>query len=272
MAQVFTRPVFSAAAREGSGRAIRDALNAAGIKTPQRSSLAPTLDGCIRALQDHYRCEYVYKSAVADRVVFGRHSPRTASLHVELPVERSIVDLAVFNGTSTAYEIKTEFDSEKRLVTQTSSYLKAFERVYVVCHPNLAERCMRTTDPAVGVLVLSGRGRLTTVRSALENRERLELKALMRLLRVGEYQEALERFHGAQPAVPNGARFAHYSRLWSELSVEQAHQAVVASMRRRTTRTDTADFICALPQSLRVLGYSTPLTTVQRQRLLNVLH
>jgi hypothetical protein len=46
-----------------------------------------------------YRTEYVYKAAIANKLLFGKHSPRTAAMQVELPIGRSIVDIAIFNGT-----------------------------------------------------------------------------------------------------------------------------------------------------------------------------
>lgn len=234
--------------------------------------MASLLDEGLQTLKQNYRCEYVYKAALADRVVFGRHSPRTASLHVELPVGRSIVDLAVFNGTSTAYEIKTEFDSEKRLVSQSANYLRAFEHVYVVTHPDLADRYVRAAHPAVGVLTLSNRDRLTVVRAATKATDRMDHATLFRLLRTAEYRDVIERVCGPQPELPNGKLFAHYSGLWASLSIEQAHSAVVQAMRKRTTQPAFTDFVSALPRSLRILGYATPLSTTQRDRILNILH
>lgn len=272
LAQLFARPLVATAAQEGSPRVFHQALRAAGVKAPSDLPLGAVLDECMADLKLHYRCEYVYKAAIADRVVFGRHSPRTASLHVELPVGRSIVDLAVFNGTSTAYEIKTEFDSDKRLASQASSYLKAFEQVYVVCHADMVNRCVRAASSDVGVLTLNRRGQLTQIRPAAASRERMESSALFRLLRVAEYQDAIARLRGPQPDLPNGLRCTHYSRLWHTLTVDEAHGAVVTAMRSRTTQKPLSDFVSALPQSLRVLGYATPLSRPQRERLLNILH
>ncbi|WP_253938870.1 sce7726 family protein [Dickeya dadantii] len=89
------------------------------------------------SLRENYRNEYVYKSAIVNKIVFGRHSPRTSSSAIELPVNNSIVDVAVFNGYSTAYEIKTEYDTPKRLATQAFDYLDVFDKVYIVTHQKL---------------------------------------------------------------------------------------------------------------------------------------
>ena len=269
VAQVFSRPVLAQLARSGSGEAIRKALVDAGLVKAGRRSLAELLDAALDELRKHYRCEYIYKAAVADRIVFGRHSPRTASLHVELPVGRSIVDAAVFNGTSTAYEIKTELDSDRRLSTQTFDYLRAFERVYLVTHPSLAERYQDVLDHRVGILTLNSRGSLSEIRKADTSRQNLNKLAMLRLLRSSEYCEALENLYGEQPSLPNGRRFQHYSRLWQMLSVDEAHAITVNTMRARTTSPDISKFLEKLPSSYRVLGYATPLSHLQRTRILN---
>ncbi len=234
--------------------------------------LGMALDAALEGLRKHYRCEYVYKAAIADRIVFGRHSPRTASMHVELPVGRSIVDVAVFNGTSTAYEIKTEFDSDRRLSTQTPDYLRAFERVYVVTHPALVGRYSRILDERVGVLALSPRGSLAEVRTADGSGESVDKSALFRLLRSHEYCQALEQEFGEQPFLPNGRRYSHYSKLWMDLSVGQAHKLTISAMRARTTSPCMVDFMRQMPVSYRALGYATPLSSVQQARVLKILH
>jgi hypothetical protein len=271
VSQLFTRPMISAIAREGSVRPVRALMRKAGMDVAKDASVASLLDECLNGLRENYRCEYVYKAALGDRIVFGRHSPRTASLHVELPVERSIVDIAVFNGTSTAYEIKTELDSDKRLVSQTPDYLRVFDRVYVVTHPTLVDRYIRVLDERVGLLALTSRGRLTTVRVATNALDRIDTAALFRMMRRAEYQAAIARICGPQPILPAGLLFQHYSRLWATLTVVQSHEAFVDAMRARTTGPDTVEFLSNLPASLRVLGYSTPLSGVQRDRLLCAL-
>jgi hypothetical protein len=222
-------------------------------------------------LKKHYRCEYVYKAILNDRIVFGRHSPRTASLHVELPVGGSIVDLAVVNGTLTAYEIKTELDGHRRLESQAESYLKVFERVYLVTHPRLASRYAGMTDVRVGILSLTDRGSLSEERPALDNGDRLSAEHLFRLLRASEYRLALERHFGPQGSVPNGRQFGHFEKLWVRLSLSEAARLVREALRARTTGADTAAFLRELPPSWRVLGYATPLSNVQRARVLNAL-
>lgn len=77
-----------------------------------------------------YPNENVIKSAFVDNVLMK------SSNHIsifELAVGNSRTDLCKINGSSIAYEIKTEYDNYSRLSKQIRDYLSVFEFVYVIC-------------------------------------------------------------------------------------------------------------------------------------------
>src|SRR5437868_4187367 len=138
IARIFSRPVLDDIARRGTAKHVAKQLVGLGVRPAKRAAaVADLFDASLAELGQEFRCEYVYKAAIANRIVFGRHSPRTSSMSVELGVAGSIIDVAVFNGTSTVYEVKTEYDSHRSLNTQTPAYLRAFDSVYIVSHPAL---------------------------------------------------------------------------------------------------------------------------------------
>jgi len=272
ISRFFTRPVMEDIARRGTAEHVAKDLTGLGIRPAKRQpAIADLFDASLNELGLAYRCEYVYKSAIASRIVFGRHSPRTSSLAIELGVADSIVDVAVFNGTSTAYEIKTEYDSHRRLRTQTLAYLRAFDRVYVVTHPDLAERYASLVDERVGILCLTNKDSLREVRQAVNDVSRIEPATIYRMLRRQEFMDAVHERFGPQPTLPNGLVSKHYQQLFCQLSSAQAHEVLVAAMRARTTDDETVEFVSALPRSLRALAYATPLSRPKRQRLLDAL-
>lgn len=272
LARLFTRPVLEAIARQGSAADVAAKLINLQVSTgKRRQSIADMLDAGLDELGKTYRCEYVYKAAIASRIVFGRHSPRTASLAIELGVDGSIVDAAVFNGTSTAYEIKTEFDSPTRLTTQTPAYLRAFDSVNLVTHPDLVDKYVAALDTRVGILALNRDGSLSEKRPAVCDITRIEPVVVFRMLRRAEYMSVVTKYFGLQPQLPNGLVDAHYRALFAQLTSEQAHKALVSAMRARTTDHQTAAYLSALPRSMRALGFATPLSLPQRQRVLAAL-
>jgi hypothetical protein len=61
-------------------------------------------------------------------------------------------DLAVANGHLQAFEIKSDFDSLKRLDGQLSAYISRFEKVTVVCAPRFTQEVLHRTHPRVEIL------------------------------------------------------------------------------------------------------------------------
>lgn len=275
LAKVFTRPSFASIAKTGGVAEAFQSLINYGVLSKASAEKNPSLrdlfDEIWSQLQTRYRNEYVYKNEIANRIVFGKHSPRTASFLVELPIGRSIVDVAVFNGTSTAYEIKTEFDSPKRLETQTKDYLDVFDRVYVVTHQDKVEPIEKLLNPRVGLMVLSERGSLRTIREAVPNLANIRPEIVFNCLRRQEYLSAIQRIYKYTPDAPNGRIAEVCEELFAKISSEVAHSVFVAALKSRTTDQKMTSFVSSLPVSLRALGYATPLSPPQKARLLSLL-
>lgn len=273
LSRAYTRPMFAELARTGDARSVAHLLQTHGRVGPDAASLQ--LDELFERGWDHlatsYRNEYVYKNELATRLVFKRHSPRTAGFQVELRVGGSIADVVVANGTTTAYEIKTEFDTCRRLSTQTNDYLKAFDKVYVVTHPAHISRYERELDQRVGLIVLSDRHSLTPYREATGNAHNIDPRTVFRCMRRDEYLKAIGSILGEIPSMPNGLIGAHCEALFRQLSAEQAHKCFVHALKSRTTNKTDVDFVSKLPSSLRALGYATPLSGRQRISVLDTL-
>lgn len=81
-------------------------------------------------LQKNYPNEISIKSNFINKVIMKTKKHVTI---FELNVGSSRIDLCKINGYSTAYEIKTELDSPKRLESQMKDYFNIFENVYLIC-------------------------------------------------------------------------------------------------------------------------------------------
>lgn len=222
-------------------------------------------------LRKNYRNEYVYKAAIINKIVFGRHSPKTSSSSIELPVSNSIVDVAIFNGNSTAYEIKTEYDSPKRLVTQTVDYLDVFDRVYIVTHPKLAEKYCSLNIPYVGVLSLNKKESLSLVKEAESNSDNIKLDKVFNVLRRNEYVEIIEHYTSSKLNMPNGIVYNYCRDVFVSMPIEIANSYFLNAMKKRATDKDFIDYLYSLPACLRALGYATPLSKKQKDYIINLM-
>ncbi len=267
--QAFTRPVFS---EMGKGRLPKAVSHAARLMGVQNTSVGELLQLSYERLRKSYRAEYIYKNEIASKIVFARHSPRTASLVSELRVGDCILDLAVFNGTSTAYEIKTEYDSLARLPEQLAKYQEVFDKVFVVTHLEGVDAALQVAPAEVGVLALNRRGALTRFRDALPNASAIDHVALFRTLRQNEFLSILARTHAWDGSgVPRGLLHGLALERFKELPAWVAHAQAVSELRKRTGSTDLVDFLVQLPSCLRTLGLSEPLSGIGRSRLLDLL-
>lgn len=273
LAPKFTRPSFQSISSFADAQAmITEIFGEEVIGECRGLRVYEVFDQAWKKLRSSYRNEYVYKTEIANRIVFGRHSPNTAALHLELPVSGSIADMAIYNGTSTVYEIKTDFDSSARLQSQSDSYLKAFGKVYVVVSSEAASKYLSCVPQEVGVISLSKRGSLSEVKSASVDFKRLDKEVMFRCLRRPEQVEIAEEVLGEKIDLPNGLVYKKCFCVFNGLDVDVAHRLYVEKMRKRKTDKKTQAFVSSLPYSLKALGYATPLSEKKRSIIIRFLN
>jgi hypothetical protein len=229
-----------------------------------------TFAAAYRYLLSDYRNEYVFKNTLANKLVFGRHSPATASLLNEFRVNDSIADTVVINGTSTVYEIKTEYDTLVRLPAQLNDYSKIFDKVYVVTHERAVSAVKAMAFPHVGILLLTGRGTLQVRREASSNIPNLDLRILFMSLRKSEFTRILLR-HKLLPDVGATKFWAACQQQFAKLPREVAHAEAIFELRLRTTGAERVEFLRQLPPCLRLLGFAEPFSRPKRRTLLENL-
>lgn len=238
----------------------------------KKASLGDAFEAAYRVLSSSYRSEYVYKNSVVSKLVFGRHRPHTANALVEQPMGDSIADIVVVNGTTSAYEIKTDLDDFARLESQLDDYAKHCENVYVVTSEARAQRVLTLVDDHVGVIALKDSGALSTARRAVGGTERLRAQSLFAILRKPELLAVLKRTLGYEPDVPSGILHMRMLELFCTLPVDVAHRETVSQLRTRGVRHAALFYRTAVPPSLRALVYGTPISGIGQDRMLTRLN
>ncbi|MDD3067662.1 MAG: sce7726 family protein [Acholeplasmataceae bacterium] len=94
---------------------------------------------------------YYHNEAFVKAFFISELKKQKAVSFFELPIKNSRVDICSINGHSIAYEIKTMYDSTKRLVKQLNDYLTAFEFVYVICPDERVEEISQLLPDCVGI-------------------------------------------------------------------------------------------------------------------------
>lgn len=222
-------------------------------------------------LLKNYRNEYVFKNAIAKKILMGRHSIKSSSLFTELRVETSKADIVIFNGTSHVYEIKTELDNVDRLKTQIENYKKVFEYINIVTVEAKVETIKKLVDDDVGIIVLTERYTLRSIRKAKSRLKSLDKIALFNMLRKDEYLKIIQEQFECIPNVPNTKIYTAAKELFISLSVEEAHNEVLKSLKTRNNHKNLIENIKKFPDSLKIAIIEANLSIQQQQELLIVL-
>ena len=204
------------------------------------------------------RDEYIYRAAISHNILMGTHSLRTASMLNEFRAGVCKADLVILNGTATVYEIKSERDSLSRLANQVENYKRVFAKVNVIAAEGHVESVLATVPDDVGVMCLSKRYQISTVREAINCPERICPVTVFESLRSAEAIAILQALGVPAPDVPNTQRHAALRTLFAELDPAALHFQMVRTLKRTRDLAPLSELVEELPKSLQAAALSIP--------------
>ena len=229
---------------------LRDYLSSFSPPSPD-VPLRDWFDFFYSLLFEQYRCEYVYKNTIASELYLSERHPSGKSLLTnEFRIGKSRADVAILNGTSTVYEVKSEYDSFDRLDSQLDDYKKVFDYIFVVTTMEKALVAESRVGPPVGILSLEG-DELKTVRDAQSNRANTDPGTIFDCMRQAEFCAAVEDRFGYVPEVPNSRLYRESRKLFCKLDPGDAHDLMVEKVRARKRQKPFWDLVEEAPTSLK---------------------
>jgi hypothetical protein len=217
------------------------------------------------------RDEYVYRAAISHKILMGRHSLRTASMLNEFRAGSCKADLVILNGTATVYEIKSERDSLARLANQVENYKRVFAKVNVIASDDHVDGILDTVPDDVGVMCLSKRYQITTVREAVDCPERICPLTVFESLRAAEALAILKALGVSVPQVPNTQRHASLRVLFADLDPATLHVEMVRTLKQTRNLAPLDDLVRELPVSLQAAALSIPVRRTDHSRLVEAV-
>jgi len=99
--RLFSSAVFQQLAKKGKSPIFARLVREIGRERfSEASSVSDVFDSAFNAIDTPgSRDEYIYKSAIAKKILLGRHSLRTAAMLTEVRVEGNKADVVVLNGS-----------------------------------------------------------------------------------------------------------------------------------------------------------------------------
>lgn len=205
-------------------------------------------------LLKNYRNEYIYKNVIFKDLILKNHKIHDCVSIPEFNVGLSKADLAVFNGTSTVYEIKSDKDSTERLFSQINDYLNFFEFLNVVISEKHLKKVKSIIPSHVGILLISGKGRIVVYRAAESNIKNITHRVLFNSLRKNEYLSIIHKHFNITVDIPNTRIFTECYNLFKKINIENAHFHVVEALKLRNFKPEHIDLIKNFPNSLKSIS------------------
>ncbi len=271
LGRVFSPIVLDSLAQKGYSPYLSEVCINSGLleRIDPATTLGEFFDWVYNLLFKNYRNEYIYKNVIANKILLGKHSLNTSQMLTEFRVGRSKADVVLLNGASTVYEIKSQYDSFARLEKQMRAYFEIFDYINVITSSSQVKKLDSILPDKAGILVLTNRNTISTIREAKSNRENINPDILFDSLRKAEYMRIIKEYYGTVPDVPNTQIYRECKKLFCEIPPVYAHDLTIKILKERTNSKRLKNFIDKAPSSLSAYAMSICNGKNKMQKLLN---
>ncbi len=189
-------------------------------------------------LKRSYRNEYFYKNTIISDILIKEFGLNESLVISEFKVGNSIADLAMFNGESRAFEVKTTLDTKSRLPTQLSDYKKLFQKNYLVISED-ERHLYQGIDKGLGLIYLVRTPRSYKMELTRESEFSIEIdyKTLMRTIRAEEYKAIIKNWYGELPEMTSFQQYAICENLMREIPQDELSTLFLEQMKCRKSNT-----------------------------------
>jgi hypothetical protein len=274
LSRLFSSSVFREMAKKGRSSLFARLIGQTGIEArfSHGTTVGDAFDLAFSVLcRSGLRDEYVYRAALTHNVLLGTHSLNTASMLSEFRAGACKADLVILNGTATVYEIKSERDSLARLANQVANYKKVFAKVYVVAGESHVRDVLEETPADVGVMCLSRRHSISTVREAADRLDRVCPETIFDSLRSAEARAILLDLKVPVPDVPNTMLHPALRACFERLKPEDVHRAMVKTLKLSRDLAPLGKLVDQLPSSLQPAALSIQVRRADHDRLVDAV-
>lgn len=185
-----------------------------------------------KVLGEHYPNEYIYKNEFLNKWVRKELGNTDSIIFNEFRIGKAIADLAMFNGTSKVFEIKTILDKEYRLSGQITEYRKIFNEIYLIVPNSCIDKYMNY-DKNVGIVSFDpGYRKFELVRESNINLAP-DKSAIMNMLHTREYKDIVRLYFGYLPEMTDFTQFQICHEYINKIPSSILNELFVNTMKRR---------------------------------------
>ncbi len=257
--RAFSPVVLDALINSGQSKYLNEILSISKLKKfiDFSATVEELFEWLYRCLNKSYRNEYVYKNAIVNKILLGQHSLKSSHMLTEFRAANCKADVVILNGTSTVYEIKSEYDSLDRLSSQIAAYSEIFDSINVITSIGHIENAKRILPSRVGLMLLTPEYTIRAIRKAISGKANVKPEAIFDSLRKSEYVSIINRVFGSIPAVPNTHIYRKCKDLFCTLTPQKAHDEMVRELLQRDKSETFKEHVDSAPQSLKAYAISS---------------
>lgn len=202
------------------------------IEKNKGNSYLKFLRNTYHILEKNYPNEYVLKNEFLNKWLKKELGTNNSAIFNEFRIGKAIADLAMFNGISKVFEIKTILDKEYRLSNQIQEYRKIFNEVYIIV-PDVLLTKYSNYDESIGIITFdSNSKKFKIVQRAKRNKE-LNPETLMEVLHTKEYLEITEEYYEQLPQMNSFNQFEICKGLISKIPQKELNDLFLSKMKKR---------------------------------------
>ena len=102
----------------------------------------------------------------------------------------------------------------------------------------------------IGILVLTNRNTISTIREPKSNKKNINLAILFDSLRKDEYTYIVKQYYGLIPDVPNTQIYKICKELFCNIPISDAHDITINVLKKRNNTKILKDFVEQAPSSI----------------------
>lgn len=212
------------------------------IPVSENESIETVFNHLYNFLSANYRNDVIYKIEFLDAIEQFIDDVNDSFIVNEFKFGRNRVDLAVFNGKSIAFEIKSDIDRADNLKEQFEQYPQIFDYCYLITNKEKIDKFVNLIPENTGIILLDGKFNFSLHRKAKLNEE-LSYAQLFRILRKDEYLDMMEIFFQNIPSVPNTRIFKECSTRLSEVEFEKFKHEFLNKIKSRGYSANVSELI-----------------------------
>lgn len=196
------------------------------------NSYLTILKNTYKRLERNYPNEYIVKNEFLNRFLKNELGNEKSIIYNEFRIGKAIADLAMFNGISKVFEIKTVLDKEYRLSNQLQEYKKIFNEVYIIV-PTIQLSKYINYDKNIGIIAYDNENRkFELIQKSVRSYE-IEKDLVMEVLHTKEYIQIVNEYFNFLPEMNSFNQFQICKDLIKNIPNGELNKLFLNTMKKR---------------------------------------